>query len=83
MPGGLARHDSFQICVGSGHISTGMNPAGLGPGRLSTTRWPDITVKASTGKTSLLMARLSMPAEVKNHMDGEMQSFVKLCESVI
>jgi hypothetical protein len=40
-------------------------------------------MKASTWRTSPLMARLSMPTDVEKHMDGEMQPIVLLCECMI
>jgi hypothetical protein len=40
-------------------------------------------VKASTGRTIPLMARLSMPIEVEKHIDSEIQSVVLLCECEI
>jgi hypothetical protein len=40
------------------------------------TKWSNGTMKASTGRTSPLTARPSMPAEVEKHMDGEMRCFV-------
>jgi hypothetical protein len=40
------------------------------------TKWSNGTVKASTGRMSLLMVRLPMLADAEKHMGGEMQSFI-------